>query len=90
MSVLLQILAAVGALGGWILALTQLHRQHSRQARELSDLRDRIAARERAITKILGRYREAHRQLVLQLAIVTQRNVLPSVVAVIGSFPISL
>ena len=67
MSVLLQILAAVGAFGGWIVALTQLHRQHSRQARELSDLRDRIAGRERAITKILARYREAHRQLVLQL-----------------------
>lgn len=67
MSTSLQIIAAVGAFSGWIVALIQFHQHYSRQARERSAREGLLERREKAIKTVLNRYQEAHRQLVRQL-----------------------
>lgn len=67
MSTPLQIIAAIGALSGWIIALIQFHQHYSRQAREQTVREELLERREKAIKTVLGRYQEAHRQLMRQL-----------------------
>lgn len=67
MSTPLQIIAAIGAFSGWIVALIQFHQHYSRQARERNAREELLERREKAIKTVLNRYQEAHRQLVRQL-----------------------
>ena len=67
MTTLIQILTAVGALGGCLVAIIRLHRHFSSQSKELEATRLKLERREQAIHTLLGRYQDTHRRLMRQL-----------------------
>lgn len=67
MTTLIQILTAIAALGGCLVALVQLHRLHSIQTKRLEATSRKLVRREEAIQTLLGRYQETHRRLIQQL-----------------------
>ena len=67
MTTLIQILTAIGALGGCFVAVIRFHRHFSSQSRRLEEAKSLLARREQGIHKLLGRYQETHRRLMLQL-----------------------
>lgn len=67
MSTLVQILTAIGALGGSLVAIMGLLRHFSARTRELEAVSRKLERREQAIHTLLGRYQDTHRRLMLQL-----------------------
>ena len=67
MTTFIQILTAIGALGGCLVAIIRLHRHFSSQTKQLEAMSHKLDRREQAIQKLLGRYQDTHRRLLLQL-----------------------
>ena len=67
MTTLIQILTAIGALGGCLVAIIRLHRHFSMQTKELESMSLKLERREQAIQTLLGRYQDTHRRLMRQL-----------------------
>lgn len=67
MTTIIQILTAIGAVGGCLVAVVRLHRHFSARSQQLESMKTLLERREKAIHTLLGRYRATHRRLLRQL-----------------------